>query len=294
MGLFPKISTSQLANSKRRVGGQNFYVDGSYGSDSSPGNRPEKPFLTLQKALNSCTAGLWDTIYITGGAIAGETTPFVLNKSCVRIIGDPYAVPQQSTNCAVIATGDTDVFTFAATDVSISGFSLYAGATAAGVGFSSVAWSQRNLIEKCAFVVGGYGVYADNIIDSPGHHLTIQDNLFMGSMGALGGINISSNGSWELIQRNHFDLLVGGNIVLSPSGVDAGRILNNTFMLQSDTEGKAITLGANCTRFWVMNNAANDNAVDAITANPFLDNGTTNVWVGNTKGGGAWTGIAPA
>ncbi|KKK70270.1 hypothetical protein LCGC14_2925660, partial [marine sediment metagenome] len=66
----------------------------------------------------------------------------------------------------------TDVFTFGAADVSIEGFALYAGATKAGVGFASVAWSQRNLIEKCAFVVGGYGVYANNIADSPGHHLT--------------------------------------------------------------------------------------------------------------------------
>ena len=294
MGLYPKIETSRLANSKRRVGGSNFFVDGSYGSDSSSGNRVEKPLATLQEALDRCTAGLWDTIYVTGGAVTGETTPWVLDKSCVRIIGDPYAVPQQSTNCAAIATGDTDTFTFSATDISISGFAIYSGATHAGVGFASVAWSQRNLIEKCAFVVGGYGIYADNIADSPGHHLTIQDNLFMGSMGALGGISVSSNGSWELIQRNHFDLLAATNILMNPSGVAAGRILNNTFMLSADAQGLAITLGANCARFMVLNNMANNNAVDAITANPFLDNGTTNVWCGNTKGGSAWTGIAPA
>jgi len=294
MGLYPKIETSHLANQLRGKRSNNWYVHGADGDDGSPGNRPEKPLATLQEALDRCDNGDYDTIFITRGVVVGETTPFLLDKANVRIIGDPYAVPQQSTNCAVIATGDTDVFTFSASDIAIEGLALYAGATSAGVGFASIPWSQRNLIEKCAFVVGGYGVYADNIIDSPGHHLTIQDNLFMGSMGALGGINISSNGSWELIQRNHFDFLVGGNIVLAPSGVVAGRILDNTFMLSADTEGLAITLGANCTRFLVLNNMANDNAVDAITANPFLDNGTTNAWAGNTKGGGAWTGIAPA
>ncbi|GAG16322.1 unnamed protein product, partial [marine sediment metagenome] len=232
-------------------------------------------------------SGDYDSIFITRGVVTGETTPFVLDKANVRIIGDPYAVPGQSTNCAVIATGNTDCFTFSASDVSISGFSLYAGATSAGVGFASVAWSQRNLIEKCAFVVGGYGIYADNIIDSPGHHLTIQDNLFMGSMGASGGIHLGTNGSWPIIQRNHFDMVAGVNMYLWGSGSSAGRVLNNSFIIPADTEGLAITIGANISRYLIMDNFANLNTLAVGAQNPFVDTQTTNVWVRNVEGGSA-------
>lgn len=294
MGLYPKIETSHLANQLRGLRSNNWYVHGADGNDASPGNRPEKPLATLQEALDRCNNGDYDSIFITRGVVTGETTPFVLDKANVRIIGDPYAVPSQSNNCSIIATGDTDCFTFSASDVSICGVNLYAGATAAGVGFASIPWSQRNLIEKCAFVVGGYGVYAGNIIDSPGHHLTIQDNLFMGSMGALGGIHLGSNGSWQLLQRNHFDMVVGINMYLWGSGVAAGRVLKNTFMLPADTDGLAITLGANVARYWVEDNSANDNILAGMTQNPFVDAGTTSVWNRNVKGGSAgWTEVAP-
>ena len=295
MGLYPRIETSHLANNLRGLRSNNWYVHGADGTDDSPGDRPEKPLATLQEALDRCNNGDYDSIYITRGVVTGEVTPFVLDKANVRIIGDPYNPPAQSTNCAIIATGNTDCFTFSASDVSIAGLALYAGAAAAGVGFASIPWSQRNLIERCSFVVGGYGIYSDNIVDSPGHHLTIQDNLFMGSMGALGGIAIQSNGSWQLIQRNHFDLLAATAIFVGGSGVAAGRILNNTIIIPSDTEGLAINLGANVARYLVMDNFANDNILEALTASPWIDNGTTNVWVRNVEGGSSgFTDIAPA
>lgn len=295
MGLYPRIETSHLTNQIRGLRSNNWYVHGADGNDDSPGDRPEKPLATLQEALDRCNNGDYDSIFITRGVVTGEVTPFVLDKANVRIIGDPYAVPQQSTNCAVIATGDTDCFTFSASDVSIRGIALYAGATKAGVGFASVPWSQRNLIERCAFVVGGYGVYAGNIVDSPGHHLTIQDNLFM-AMGNLGGIRLGSNGSWQLIQRNHFDAVTGVNIQIGGggAGVAAGRIFKNTFMLPADTQGLAITLEGDVARYLIMDNMANDNALAAMTANPWVDGGTTNVWSRNTEGGSVgWTDMAP-
>lgn len=295
MGLYPKIEVSHLANQIRGIRSNNWFVHGADGDDDNPGNRPEKPFATLQAALDACGNGDYDSIFITRGVVTGETTPFVLNKANVRIIGDPYAVPGQSTNCAVIATDDTDCFTFSASDVSIRGLALYAGATAAGVGFAEIPWSQRNLIERCSFVVGGYGIYAGNIIDSPGHHLTIQDNLFM-AMGNLGGIRLGSNGSWQLIQRNHFDAVTGVNIQIGGggAGVAAGRILRNTFMLPADTQGLAITLEGDVLRYLIEDNMANDNGSDSITANPFVDVGTTNVWNRNIKGQTVgWTDVAP-
>ena len=295
MGLYPPIETSHLANQLRGLNSNNWYVHGADGNDDSPGDRPEKPFATLQAALDACSNGDYDTIFVTRGVVTGETTPFLLDKANVRIIGDPYAVEGQNTNCAIIATGDTDCFTFQAADVSISGFALYAGATSAGVGFAALAWSQRCLIEKCSFMTGAYGVHAPNAADSPGHHLTVQDCYFNPAGNTTGGIYYGSNGSWPIFRRNHFELITGSPcIYVWGSGHAGGVIRDNTFVLAADAEGAAITVGANATRYMVVNNIANDNAVGAITANPFLEGPGTSVWCGNSQGGGAHTGIAPA
>lgn len=295
MGLYPKIETSHLANQLRGLRSNNWYVHGADGDDDNPGNRPEKPFATLQAALDACGNGDYDSIFVTRGVVTGETTPFLLNKANVRIIGDPYAQIGQNTNCAIIATGDTDCFTFQAADVSISGFALYAGATKAGVAFAALAWSQRNLVEKCSFMTGAYGVLAGNVTDAPGHHLTVQDCYFNPAGNTSGGIYYGSNGSWPIFRRNHFELITGSPcIYVWGSGHAGGVIRDNTFVLSADAEGAAINVGANATRYMVINNIANDASTGAISANPFLDGPNTSVWSGNTKGGGAWTGIAPA
>ncbi len=293
MGLYPKVETSHLTNYKRRVNSTNWFVDYFDGDDGHSGDRVEKPLGTLQEALDRCTAAAWDTIHITGHVITGEVTPFVMDKAHVRIIGDPYAVRKQSNNCAIIATGDTDCFTFEASDIGIYGLALYAGATAAGVGFAELAWSQRNLIERIAFMSGAYGVLSGAGIDSPGHHLSILDSYFNAVAGTINAILLRSNGSWPIIRGNFFDSPGLAQIYIT-GGMAAGQIEDNDHILSADTEGGAITMGPTPYRWLIKNNCANDNTVGAISANPFLEQGDDNIWVGNTKGGGDWAGIAPA
>jgi len=293
MGLYPRIETSHLANQLRGLRSNNWYVHGADGNDDSPGDRPEKPFATLQAALDACSNGDYDTIYVTRGVVTGETTPFLLDKANVRIIGDPYAVEGQNTNCAIIATGDTDCFTFQAADVSISGFALYAGATSAGVGFAALAWSQRCLIEKCSFMTGAYGVLSPNAADSPGHHLTVQDCLFLPSGSTTGGISYGSNGSWPIFRGNFFEYVGTANIYVWGSGHAGGRIENNKFMLSGEIAGGAITIGANATRYTVADNCANDATQGAITANPFVDIPGTSAWYRNVKSGTGYTDAEP-
>ena len=296
MGLYPRIETSHLANQLRGLRSNNWYVHGADGDDNSPGDRPEKPFATLQAALDACSNGDYDTIFVTRGVVTGETTPFLLNKANVRIVGDPTTRAQSSTNCAIIATGDTDCFTFQAADVSIEGFALYAGATSAGVGFAELAWSQRDLIERCSFMGGAFGVYSASAVDQPGHHLVIQDCHFNAAGGTTNAIRIGSNGSWPIIRRNFFDsqgvpqiLITGGN------GIAAGLIEDNIFLSSTDVEGCAITLTANAVRFVIKDNICNDNDETTINANPYHDAGTTNIWFRNVKGGGAgFTDVVPA
>ena len=295
MGLYPRIETSHLANQLRGLRSNNWYVHGADGNDDSPGDRPEKPLATLQEALDRCNNGDYDTIFVTRGVVTGEPTPFLLNKANVRIVGDPRAVIGQNTNCAIIATGDTDCFTFQAADVSIEGFALYAGATSAGVGFAALAWSQRDLIEKCSFMTGAYGVLAGNVTDAPGHHLTVQDCYFNPAGNTSGGIHYGSNGSWPIFRRNHFELITGSPcIYVWGSGHAGGVIRDNTFVLATDVEGVAINIGANATRYMVLNNVANDAAQDAMTANPYADTPGTSVWSRNVKGATGFTDAEPA
>ena len=294
MGLYPRIETSHLANQLRGLRSNNWYVHGADGNDSSPGDRPEKPLATLQEALDRCNNGDYDTIFVTRGVVTGETTPFLCDKANVRIIGDPHAVDGSSTNCAVIATGDTDCFNIGAADVTISGFALYAGATHSGIVFEPLAWMQRVLIEKCSFMAGAYGVLSLNEADAPYHHFTVQDCFFNPAGNTSGGISYGSNGSWPIFRRNHFDLIAGAPcIYVWGSGHVGGRIQDNTFVLVADAAGSAITVGANATRYMITNNIANDAAQDAITANPFVDTPGTSVWSRNVKGAAGYTDAEP-
>ena len=293
MGLYPPIETSHLTNQIRGLRSNNWYVHGADGSDDSPGDRPEKPLATLQEALDRCNNGDYDSIYITRGVVTGETTPFLLDKANVRIIGDPYAVARQSNNCGIIATGDTDCFTMQAADVSLYGMALYAGATSAGVGFAVLPWSQRNIIQRISFMTGAYGVLSGAAADSPGHHLTILESHFNAAGNTTNGIFLRSNGSWVIIRDNFFDTPAVPAVLIT-GGMAAGQILDNDFILSEDTEGGAITMGATPYRWLIKNNTANDNTTAAMTANPFLEQGDDNIWVGNSKGGGDWVGIAPA
>ena len=294
MGLYPKIETSHVVGYKRRVNSKNWFVDYFDGDDDSPGDRPEKPLATLVEALDRCTAAAWDTVHITGHVITGEVTPFVLDKPHVRIIGDPYAIKGQSNNCAIIATGDTDCFTFEASDISIYGLNMYAGATAAGVGFAELAWSQRNTIEMCSFFGGAYGVLSGAGIDSPGHHLNIIDCFFNPAGSTTSAILLRSNGSWPLIRGNFFESVGMPNISIT-GGMAGGRIEDCTFMLSADsTEGGAIDMGAGPSRWWILNNSANDASNDALASNPYRDQGVDNAWARNVAGGDGFAEHDPA
>ena len=294
MGLYPPREESHLANQRLRKYSKNWYVDGYYGDDdaSNPGDRPEKPLYTITEALDRCTAGQYDTIYVSRAAVI-EATPIVVNKSSVRIIGDPYTVPGSAANCVVIATGDTDCFTFAAADISIEGFMLQAGATSAGVGFTAVVGGVRQRIEKCTFYTGAYGVLAPNAADSPSHYLSVLDCLFLPSGSTTGGISYGSNGSWPIFRGNFFEYVAAPNIYVWGSGHAGGRIENNKFMVSADAAGIAITIGANATRYTVADNCANNAAQDAITANPFVDTPGTSAWYRNVKSGTGYTDAEP-
>ena len=80
--------------------GKTFYVNNSTtaaelqpygigGSDGNHGETPERPFSTIDKAINSCAAGRGDTIYVLPGHAETVTTAtdIVPDVSHINIIG---------------------------------------------------------------------------------------------------------------------------------------------------------------------------------------------------------------
>lgn len=265
--------------------GKTFYVNYG-GNDSASGLDPAEPLLTITRALALCTNDKHDTIVVMNWWL-NEDCPIVLNKRHVSIVAAPSGANWVggTPGCPAIqvaAAGDTVCMTFAERDIAIKGFIFDGGASGACIDFSAGAGYVRQGIYNCQFTSAAYGI--DGLSGStycPSHYLTIKDCLFHPDL-TSGGIRLGSNGSWPLIENNFFEQTPGPQI--SITGAHAGgRIINNIHSLDSDTAGEAITLGASPSRYVVMGNRANDAGITAMSANPFVDGGTDNIWLDNYR-----------
>jgi len=295
MGLYPRISENYPSGLPEHPTGRVFYVHSQLGSNDNPGNRPEKPFKTVAYAISQCLDDENDVIFVTT-SVQVEDQPIVVNKRAVQIIGLPSNAPNyaQQGRCWFFPDGHLagGVFTLSAGDVVIKNFMFWGTAGQPCIDFAAEATAVRQVIDNCSFHKGSYGIQTGATPNTPSHYLTITNCMFHEQL-SVGGILLASNGSWPLIADCFFETVPGPNISIT-GGMAGGRIEKCLFMLDSDTEGEAITLGAACSRWWVLDNVANDNTTAAITANPYLEQGDDNAWCGNSKGGGDRTGIAPA
>jgi len=294
MGLFPRTVVSWPANLPQGPTSNVFFVDYNNGSDNNPGTKREQPLESIAAAIALCDDAQSDTIFVTS-QVHVEDQPIVVDVQAVRIIGLPVNQPhaqQARTWIFPDAHVTGGVFTISAGDVTIENFMLWSTAGQPCIDFGVGATDVRNVIKNCSFHLGSYGVMTGPAANQPSHYLSIVDCMFGPGLDT-GGILHASNGSWPLIADCFFETIPGPNISVT-GGIAGGRIERCLFMLDSDTEGEAITMGAGPTRWWIVDNVANDNTTAAITANPFLEQGDDNAWCGNSKGGGARTGIAPA
>ena len=298
MSLFPRVSRNYPSSLPEHPDGEIFYVHAQEGTDSifgGRGRRKEKPFATIAYAITQCSDDHNDIIYVTT-SVQVEDQPVIINKRAVQVIGLSNNMPGLANQARTWMVPDAHVaggvFTISAGDVVIKNFMLWGTAGQPCIDFGVEATGVRQLIQDCSFHVGSYGVMTGPAANQPSHYLGIVGCHFGPGL-TTGGILHASNGSWPLIADCFFETIPGPNINVT-GGMAGGRILNCLFMLDSDTEGEAITMGAAASRWWIVNNVANDNTTAAITANPFLEAGDDNAWIGNSKGGSAHTGIAPA
>ena len=260
--------------------GSVFYVNFG-GSDAADGLTPARPLLTLTAAIAACTDDRHDLIVVLNWW-QNEACPIVLNKRHVTIVGAKSGSDCSYGSSLIEATGDTDVFTFAERDIAIHNLIINAGATSAGCNFSAGAGFVRQGIYNCYFRSSQEGILAPGV-NAPAEQLTVQGCFFEGSVTG-NGILYNSNGPFAVFKDNIFDSIPG--IAFHANGAaGACKVLNNTFAVDSDVAGRAITLANSTTRWLVDGNRANFGNT-AMAQNPFEDTsaaGVQNNWVLNYR-----------
>ncbi len=301
MGLYPPIVSSNPPVVTRRYNSVEWFVDGENGSDSGarPGNRPEKPLLTIAEANARCVSGEQNIINLIAPGHVTETNPVVIDKQFTTVRGWPGqgSIDAQSPMTCV-ATVDAPYFDISAQDVVIRDMTIHGGASYPTIVYAEVPWSFRTGVHNITFKAGTWGIQQGDEttgyrVDSPSHGWFITNCKFLPTL-SVGGILLASNGSWGLIADNFFEsapLGIYGHINCQST---ANQILRNRFMLPADTvEGNAITL-TNSTRSIVADNMANDASTTGAASNPYLDTANNNMWVRNVVGAAGFTDQAPA
>jgi len=301
MGLYPPIVSSNPPVLTRRYGAVEWFVDGSNGSDSGsrPGNRPEKPLLTIKEAISRCNSGEQNIINVIAPGHVAEVNPIVIDKQFVTVRGWPSQSPSGYSPCTLVATVDAAYFTIAAQDVCIRDFTIHGGASHPVINYSPVAWSFRTVIHNVTFMAGTWGIAqgsltaAGFVADAPSHNWAITECKFPAGL-SVGGIMLASNGSWGVVENNFFEWQgfgVYGHLNCQSAGV---RVRGNQFMLPVDTVvGNAVYVGTQATRWIVSDNDANDNSTTAAASNPYFDQANASTWYRNTVTSAGFTCQAP-
>ena len=301
MGLYPPIVSSNPPVLTRRYDTVEFFVDGSNGSDdgSRPGDRPEKPLLTIKEAVSRCVSGEQNVINVIAPGHVAEVNPIVIDKQFVTIRGWPSQAPGGQSPCTLVATVDAAYFTIAAQDVCIRDFTIHGGASHPTINYSPVAWSFRTVIHNITFKAGTWGIAQGSltavgfVADAPSHGWAITECKFLPGL-SVGGIMLASNGSWGLVADCFFEYMpewgVYGHLNCQSAGV---QVLRNRFMNLSDVVGNAIYIGTQATRWHVAGNQANDNDGAVQTNQPYFDQANASAWYANVETHAGFTEAPP-
>lgn len=261
--------------------GDVYYIDGT-GPDTNSGLTPGEPLASFKAALALCTNQRNDTIVVLDYWNAGtEDWPIVVDKQMVSIIGagntDIGPWPQ------INPTGDFAGFSITALGVEIAGLSINGGATHGCVEIGAAGlWSIE--IHHCWFGEAGTGQDGVRVVapyDAP--YLSIHHNVFGAGL-TRNGIRNDHNATRGTIHDNYFH--AGNDVCIYINNEFAqGWILDNVFSLDSDVQGRAITLDATCVGGVTINGNVANYGDTAMAANPYLDSAAagSNHWLLNYR-----------
>ena len=270
--------------------GDVFFVNGSSGADANDGTTPETAFLTITYAINQCTAGADDYIFVYSypGAAAGETFPIAMSASKVHLIGTQT---QASPSPSIVSPADHAI-TVSASNCEIAGFDIGAtDGTSACINVSGVTWKLHVHHNEIGWMQACQdGILYPDLVDPPHHY--IHHNRF-GLNVVRSGIRVTYNSTRTVIEDNYFDV-ASGAVGVECVGLCTGGIVivDNKFKVTDNAAGEAITLtNANCNAYCNGNHAA---AGKGAMANiPWVDGGGGN-WGWNTVTAAPTACIMPA
>ena len=185
--------------------GSCFFVSSVTGSDGNTGKKPSKPFATLDKATNMCTANKHDIVYIMPNhaeTIASATT-FVPDVAGVQYIGigmgaDAPELTFSATGSQIIVSGGNNTFRNIRFVAGISAVVLGVSVTVSHVTFDRCTWDfgantydfvqmlsntdyDYMTVRNCRFIAENATAGADTAIKLDAtDHVIIENNFFSG------------------------------------------------------------------------------------------------------------------
>jgi len=132
-----------------KVWGDTYFVDGTNGSDSHSGKGPDAAKATIQAALNACTTGKGDRVFVRDGAYAETLT---MSKNGVMLIG-------QSISGVVVtgATDATDTLVISGNECTVANMGFRGYDTGSDLSLIKVTGDGAR-IENCDFSGGEYQI----------------------------------------------------------------------------------------------------------------------------------------
>ncbi len=267
--------------------GKVFYVDtaANGGSDSNSGLSPDDPVLKINYAMDLVTANKGDVIQILGNSPSSpnDTAEVIMDVAGVTLRG-LYGRGLLSDSGFAAFAQDTPTITVSANYCTVE--NLYLGChssdTTGGIiefGLGSWSFTLRNCLLDTQYAPA-YGLLA-----TVGQNYPLIEDCTFGRSNIAGYTSACIEMSHTIggvFRRNNFYVTgIGMNIA---GGASGGWVLDNNFMLPSNTKGKAITVTASTGKWFFSGNVANYGKTD-MGQNPYLDAGdAANTWGLNYKG----------
>jgi len=257
--------------------GKVFYVDteANGGSDSNGGLTPDTPLLKINAAMDKCTDNKGDVIQVLGNSPSSpnDTATILCDVPGVTIRG-LYGRGMLSDSGFGSPTQNVACITIAANYVTIE--NLYLGCDPDGTTGGIVEFSGTNSYFGVTFrnilfdtqYIPAYGIYLP--YDQP--YLLVEDCVFGRSDIAgftTAGIHIG-NCTAGMIRRNVFNGITGVGINVG-AGCGNLTVLDNRFLLDTESEGDAITIALGATGNVFDGNRAYFGNTNDPAANPFKD-----------------------
>jgi hypothetical protein len=196
-------------NGLRVAGGEVFYVGpvatNPNAHDQNDGTDPNNPKLTIQSALDRCTAGRRDTVVVLPGTYT-ITTQLTMTVAAVRLIGWDFKRAQYANSVVLVGSG-VDILAVDAANCEIAGIHFDQGANALylGIEVSQTTAVAGTYIHDCMFEMGIDGIVLGTAAALTPTNVLIENCMFsqVNNLAAASGIQVNRL-STSIIRDNVF------------------------------------------------------------------------------------------